>query len=60
MEKQWFVLHTLSGHEYSINSRVKQEELGEFIGEVLIPTEKVSEVKQGKKTTVSRLSLIHI
>jgi transcriptional antiterminator NusG len=58
MEKQWFVLHTLSGHEYkvqtSIVSRVKQEELGEFIGEVLIPTEKVSEVKQGKKTTVSR------
>jgi len=58
MEKQWFVLHTLSGHEYkvqnSIVSRVKQEELGEFIGDVLIPTEKVSEVKQGKKTTVSR------
>ena len=58
MEKQWFVLHTLSGHEYkvqnSIISRVKQEELGDYIGEVLIPTEKVSEVKQGKKTTVSR------
>jgi transcriptional antiterminator NusG len=58
MEKQWFVLHTLSGHEYkvqnSIISRVKQEELGEYIGEVLIPTEKVSEVKQGKKTTVAR------
>lgn len=58
MEKQWFVLHTLSGHEHkvqnSIASRVKQEELGEYIGEILIPTEKVSEVKQGKKTTVSR------
>jgi transcriptional antiterminator NusG len=58
MEKQWFVLHTLSGHEYkvqnSIVSRVKQEELSELIGEVLIPTENVSEVKQGKKTTVKR------
>ena len=28
--------------------------MGEYIGEILIPTEKVSEVKQGKKTTVSR------
>lgn len=58
MEKQWFVLHTLSGHEQkvqnSIASRVKQEEMSEYIGEILIPSEKVSEVKQGKKTTVSR------
>jgi transcriptional antiterminator NusG len=58
MEKQWFVLHTLSGHEYkvqnSIASRVKQEEMEEYIGEILIPTENVSEVKQGKKKTVSR------
>lgn len=58
MQKSWFVLHTLSGHENkvqnSIVSRARQEELGEYIGEILIPTEKVSEVKQGKKTTVSR------
>jgi transcriptional antiterminator NusG len=58
MEKQWFVLHTLSGHEYkvqnSIANRVKQEEMEEYIGEILIPTENVSEVKQGKKKTVSR------
>ncbi|MCF7848623.1 MAG: transcription termination/antitermination protein NusG, partial [Kiritimatiellales bacterium] len=58
MEKQWFVLHTLSGHEYKVQSniasRVKQEEMEDVIGEVLIPTEKVSEVKQGKKTTVKR------
>lgn len=58
MEKKWYVLHTLSGHEYkvqnSIASRVRQEELQEFIGEILIPTEKVSEVKQGKKSTVAR------
>ncbi len=58
MEKQWFVLHTLSGHEYkvqnSIASRVKQEEMEDYIGEILIPTEKVSEVKQGRKNTVSR------
>jgi len=58
MEKQWFVLHTLSGQEgkvkESIERRIKQEEMQDFIDEVLIPTEKVSEVKQGKKTTTTR------
>ncbi|MBC8205796.1 MAG: transcription termination/antitermination protein NusG [Kiritimatiellales bacterium] len=58
MKKQWFVLHTLSGHEQkvqsNISSRVQQEEMEELIGEILIPTENVSEVKQGKKTTVKR------
>lgn len=58
MEKQWFVLHTLSGQEgkvrESIERRARLEELTEFVGEVLIPTEKVSEVKRGKKTTTTR------
>ena len=58
MDKQWFVLHTLSGQELkvkeSIEKRVKMEELEEFIGEVLIPTEQVSEVRRGKRTTPTR------
>ncbi len=58
MEKQWFVLHTLAGHEYKVQnniaSRVRLEGLDEYIGEILIPTENVSEVKQGKKSTVAR------
>ena len=58
MPKQWFILHALSGHELKVQkniaSRVQQEEMEDIIGEVLIPTEKVSEVKQGKKTTVNR------
>jgi transcriptional antiterminator NusG len=58
MDKQWFVLHTLSGQESkvkeSMERRVKQEELQDYIDEVLIPTEKVSEVKRGKKTTTTR------
>lgn len=69
MEKQWFVLHTLSGQEAkvkeSIARRAKVEEMGEYIKEVLIPTEKVSEVKRGKKMTMTRkffpgYVLIHI
>jgi transcriptional antiterminator NusG len=57
MTKQWFVLHTLPpGAEVkrSHRGRVRIEEMGEFIGEVVIPTEKVSEVKNGVKTTVTR------
>ena len=58
MAKQWFILHALSGHELkvrrNVESRVLQEGMEEVVGEVLIPTEKVSEVKQGKKRTVVR------
>jgi len=58
MSKQWFILHALSGHELKVQkniaSRVQHEEMEDIIGEVLIPTEKVSEVRQGKKTTVNR------
>ncbi len=58
MEKQWFVLHTLSGQEFkvreSIEKRKQLEEVDDLIGEVLVPTEKISEVKQGRKMTSAR------
>ena len=57
-KKQWFVLHALTGQESkirdSINKRIKQEEMEDFVGDVLIPTEKVSEVKKGVRTTTTR------
>jgi len=55
---QWFVIHTLSGQEQKvkdgIEKRMKIEEVTDLIKEVLIPTEKVAEVKKGKKTTSTR------
>ncbi|MGD9874424.1 MAG: transcription termination/antitermination protein NusG [Kiritimatiellia bacterium] len=58
MDKQWFVLHTLSGQENKVKENIERrtvvEEMGDYVGEVLIPTEKVSEVKQGKKVTSTR------
>ncbi len=54
---QWFVVHTLSGHENKVRETVlRQLELGDQlpIYEVYIPTERVSEVRQGKKTTTTR------
>jgi transcriptional antiterminator NusG len=56
--KNWFVIHTLTGQEAkareSILKRLKTEELEELIEDVVIPTEKVSEVKRGVRTTTTR------
>lgn len=58
MEKKWYVLHALVGQEGKVREniirRVQLEEMQDYIGDVLIPTEKVSEVKQGKRTTQTR------
>jgi len=55
---QWFAIHTLSGQENKVKLYIekfkKQEELDDHIFEILLPTEVVSEVKGGKKSTKSR------
>ena len=58
MPSQWFVIHTLSGQEQkvkeSIEKRVKADEMQDFVKEVLVPMEKVVEVRNQKKTVSSR------
>ncbi len=58
MRSQWFVIHTLSGQEQkvkeSIEKRIKAEEMGDYIKEVLVPMEKVVEVRNQKKTVSTR------
>jgi transcriptional antiterminator NusG len=55
---RWFALHTLSGQENKVKTYIekfkKAEELDEYIFEILLPTEVVSEVKGGKKSTKVR------
>ena len=55
---QWFVVHVLSGQEQKVydnlTRRIKTEEMGDFVYEVLIPTERVSEIKRGKSTETTR------
>lgn len=55
---QWFAVHTLSGQEQKVKNYIekfkKVEELDDHIFEILLPTEVVSEVKNGKKTTKTR------
>lgn len=56
--KEWYILKVQSNREDSIRDtlarRVKIEALDDFFGEILVPIEKVSEFKNGKKRTVKR------
>ncbi|MCH1505310.1 MAG: transcription termination/antitermination protein NusG [Verrucomicrobiales bacterium] len=57
-QDQWYVVHVLSGQEGkvrdNINRRIASEEMSDCMFEVLVPTEMVSEVKKGKKTSSKR------
>jgi transcriptional antiterminator NusG len=58
MSKQWYIVHTYSGFEKkvadSLKQRVQAFGLEEQIGEVLIPTEDVVEMKGGKKVVSAK------
>lgn len=53
MSKEWYVVHTFSGHENKIKlaleKRVKNQNLENKIFQVKIPTVEVPEIKDGKK-----------
>lgn len=55
---EWFIVHTLSGLENRIRDTIERQlklESDDFpVYEAYIPTEKVSEVKQGKKRTTTK------
>jgi len=57
-EKQWFIVHTYSGFEGKVKESLQQRAealgMGQFIEEILIPTEEVVEVREGKKTRSTR------
>jgi transcriptional antiterminator NusG len=58
MAKQWYIVHTYSGFEAkvkeSLRQRVDAMGMGEVIEDILIPTEEVVEVRDGKKTRTTR------
>jgi len=58
MRNQWFIIQTLSGQENkvkdSIEKRVKTDEMQDYVKEVLVPIEKVVEVRNQKKTVSNR------
>ncbi len=58
MTKQWYVVHTYSGFEEkvkaSINDNAQRRGFADKITQILIPTEKVIELKAGKKKETAR------
>ena len=58
MEKRWYVIHTYSGHENKVKTilerEVKIQGMEDKITSVIIPTEEVVEMKNGKKTTSAK------
>lgn len=62
MAKKWYVIHTYSGYEAKVRDalqqRAKQFSLEDKFGEILIPSETVTENRPGGKTRVrQKLSL---
>jgi transcriptional antiterminator NusG len=58
---KWYIIHSYSGFERkvkeSIESRVQAFGLQDKIGRVMIPTEPVTEIRNGKKYTIERAFL---
>ncbi len=58
MSMKWYVVHTQTGCEQrireSLMTRAANEGFGDQIKQVLIPTEQVSEVKDGQKKITER------
>ncbi|KAA6346233.1 hypothetical protein EZS27_006259 [termite gut metagenome] len=57
-EKKWYVLRAISGKEVKVkeclDNGIKNGDLGDKVSQVLIPTEKVYQVRNGKKIVRER------
>jgi transcriptional antiterminator NusG len=57
-QKEWFVVHTYSGHEErvkkNLEQRMKVMDIGDEILEVVIPTEEEVEVRSGERRNVTK------
>ncbi len=58
MQKQWYAVHTYSGHEKKVKTNIERRAdtmgLKNKIFDILMPTEKESRVRQGKKSEIDR------
>lgn len=58
MSKRWYVVHVYSGMEKSVQraliERIERADLQDAFGQILIPSEEVVEVKNGKKSISQR------
>ncbi len=60
IEKQWYVVRAIGGKEAKvkeyIEAEIRHSDLGDYISQVLIPTEKVYLIRNGKKYTKEKVS----
>ena len=58
IEKKWYVMRAVSGKENKVKeyleADMRNSDLGEYVSQVLIPTEKVYQVRNGKKVMKER------
>jgi len=58
MSKRWYVVHVFSGMENSVKKalleRIERAELEDAFGRILIPSEEVIEIKDGKRSISER------
>lgn len=57
-EMKWYVVHTQTGSEEKakagLEGRMATTELKKYIGEIIVPTEQVAEIRGGKKRITAR------
>ncbi len=58
MAMRWYVLHVYSGYETKVKEAIEEKarklKLQDHLGEIMVPTEEVVEVKRGKKVNSER------
>ncbi len=58
LRKEWYVLRAISGKESKVkeylDAEIKNTDMKDFVFQVLIPTEKVIHIRNGKKVTSER------
>ncbi len=58
MAKEWYIIYARSGYEFkvklAIEESIERDNLAEYFDEILIPTESVIELKNGKKKNTER------
>lgn len=57
-EMKWYVVHTQTGSEEKaragLQGRMATTELKKYVGEIIVPTEQVAEIRGGKKRITAR------
>jgi transcription termination/antitermination protein NusG len=63
MSKRWYIVHAYSNFEKkvadSIREQAKQRGLSDLFEEILVPTEKVVEVRRGRKVDAEAARILH-